>query len=73
MAKALFGHVGVSADPRLIAEVRRLRTRVQELERELVRLQSANDVLSATVAVVDGVSAHADEFDTSGLLEPALT
>lgn len=44
MAKALFGHVGIGNDLRLVAEVRRLRGRVAELEAELARLQSHETV-----------------------------
>ncbi|MHB8339628.1 MAG: hypothetical protein ACYDB7_00400 [Mycobacteriales bacterium] len=66
MAKALFGHVGISSDLRLAAEVRQLRLRVRELEEELARARQANDVLAQTVVVVDGV-------DESSLREPALT
>ena len=46
MAKALLGYVGGS-DPRLLAEMRRLQQRVQDLESELVRMQAENDALSA--------------------------
>lgn len=48
MAKALVGHVG-GPDPRMVAEMRRLQQRVQELESEVVRLQAANDTLAAVV------------------------
>ena len=44
MAKALLGYVGGS-DPRLLAEMRRLQQRVQDLESELVRIQAENDAL----------------------------
>jgi hypothetical protein len=44
MAKALLGYVG-GPDPRLIAEMRRLQRRVQDLESELVRIQAENDAL----------------------------
>ncbi|AJZ82931.1 hypothetical protein ACFV27_22480 [Streptomyces antimycoticus] len=46
MAKALLGYVGGS-DPRVLAEMRRLQQRVQDLESELVRIQAENDALSA--------------------------
>ena len=55
MAKALFGHVGVGTDVRLAAEVRRLRTRVLELEGELARVKAANDALVAAVHVEDDI------------------
>ncbi|MCQ4084205.1 hypothetical protein NGB36_27430 [Streptomyces sp. RB6PN25] len=44
MAKALLGYVG-GPDPRLLAEMRRLQQRVQDLESELVRIQAENDAL----------------------------
>jgi hypothetical protein len=56
MAKALFGHVGVSTDLRLADEVRRLRSRITELEAELARVRSANDVLAASLTVEDDLS-----------------
>ena len=46
MAKALLGYVG-GPDPRLLAEMRRLQQRVQDLESELVRIQAQNDALAA--------------------------
>ncbi len=55
MAKALFGHVGVGNDLRLVDEVRRLRTRVTDLENELARLQATNDALMASVTVDDDI------------------
>ena len=54
MAKALLGHVG-GADLRLVDEVRRLRTRVRELEAELARVGAANDALMASVHVEDDI------------------
>jgi len=44
MAKALLGHVGAHHDLRLVAEVRRLRGRVGELEAELAAVRSASDL-----------------------------
>jgi hypothetical protein len=61
MAKALFGHVGVGTDLRLASEVRRLRTRVLELEEELSRVKAANDALVATVHVEDDIRVLTDE------------
>ena len=55
MAKALFGHVGAGNDLRLVDEVRRLRTRVVDLEAELLRLQTAHDALMASVTVDDDI------------------
>ena len=71
MAKALLGYVGGS-DPRLLAEMRRLQQRVQDLESELVRIQSENDSLNAAAQ-------HSGEslFDSIDIdvpqAEPALT
>ncbi|MDP9496688.1 MAG: hypothetical protein M3P46_03320 [Actinomycetota bacterium] len=53
MAKALLGHVGVSTDLRLAAEVRRLRARVAELEAELALVRAARDSLVAELTVED--------------------
>jgi cell division protein FtsB len=69
MAKALLGHIG-GADPRMLAEVRRLQQRVRDLEDELGRTKAENDALAAAV--------HADSFDRELLAaveerEPALT
>jgi hypothetical protein len=44
MAKAILGHIGGS-DPRLLAEVTRLRRRVAELEAELTRMGAENQAL----------------------------
>ncbi|HXA63194.1 MAG TPA: hypothetical protein VNW94_28945 [Streptosporangiaceae bacterium] len=63
MAKALLGHVG-GPDPRMVAEMRRLQRRVRDLEAELVRLQSENDVLA---------SMDQDEALALKDREPALT
>ena len=54
MAKALLGYVGGS-DPRLLAEMRRLQQRVQDLESELVRMQAENDALSAAARHQDSM------------------
>ncbi|MEV7088160.1 hypothetical protein AB0O07_20110 [Streptomyces sp. NPDC093085] len=74
MAKALLGYVGGS-DPRLLAEMRRLQQRVQDLESELVRIQSENDVLNAAVAQHPGESllnVNGIDIDVPQA-EPALT
>jgi hypothetical protein len=65
MAKALLGHVGVGTDLRLAAEVRRLRTRVRDLEIALARAQAVNEALAAQVDVSDDLRALEGE--------PALT
>jgi hypothetical protein len=71
MAKALLGYVGGS-DPRLLSEMRRLQQRVQDLESELVRIQSENDTLAAAVqhhgdSLLDGIDMDVPHA------EPALT
>lgn len=52
MAKALLGYMS-STDPRvlaqLVAENRRLRQRVSDLESHVLRLQAENDSLAAAV------------------------
>ncbi len=76
MAKALFGHVGVGPDLRLVAEVRRLRGRVAELEAELARLSTDDDLLEAVVVVdpraAEVIDAPVEDL-TPEVLEPALT
>jgi hypothetical protein len=66
MAKALFGHVGMSPDYRLVADNRRLQTRIRELEAELAQVRSANEALMSHVTV-------SDELLLSLPAEPALT
>ncbi|MBA0051797.1 hypothetical protein E0L36_13080 [Streptomyces sp. AJS327] len=68
MAKALLGYVGGS-DPRVLAEMRRLQQRVQDLESELVRIQAENDALAAAARHHDSVL---DGIDVPSA-EPALT
>ncbi|MFM9366532.1 hypothetical protein [Streptomyces sp. Da 82-17] len=70
MAKALLGYVGGS-DPRLLAEMRRLQQRVQDLESELVRIQAENDALSTAAASHEGDS-FLESIDVPQA-EPALT
>ncbi|MEV4948061.1 hypothetical protein [Streptomyces sp. NPDC053755] len=70
MAKALLGYVGGS-DPRLLAEMRRLQQRVQDLESELVRIQSENDALNAAAQHGDSLL-HGIDLDVPQA-EPALT
>ena len=69
MAKALLGYVGGS-DPRLLAEMRRLQQRVQDLESELVRIQAENDALAA--AASHDSDSLLDSIDVPQA-EPALT
>lgn len=44
MAKAILGHIG-GPDPRLLAEVARLRRRVSDLQAEVERLTAENEAL----------------------------
>ncbi len=68
MAKALFGHVGVGHDLRLAAEVRRLRSRVADLEQELALAHATRDAFAASLTVEDDVRTLTLEGS-----EPALT
>jgi predicted RNase H-like nuclease (RuvC/YqgF family) len=68
MAKALFGHVGVGGDLRLAAEVRSLRSRIVELERELSVARATSDALAASMTVEDDLRTLTLEGS-----EPALT
>ncbi|MGW0930987.1 hypothetical protein [Streptomyces sp. NPDC002644] len=70
MAKALLGYVGGS-DPRLLAEMRRLQQRVQDLESELVRIQAEKDALAAA-ASRDRIMQTMESIDAHQA-EPALT
>jgi hypothetical protein len=63
MAKALYGHVGSAPDRRVLDEVNRLRTRVQDLEFEVMRLRADNDRL---------VAAASDSEELLRIAEPAL-
>ena len=71
MAKALFGHVGVGPDVRVMAEMRRLRERVRDLEHEVARLEAANAALNHGLPVDDDMLSLsvADIVEQ----EPALT
>ncbi|WP_328562896.1 hypothetical protein [Streptomyces coelicoflavus] len=73
MAKALLGYVGGS-DPRLLAEMRRLQQRVQDLESELGRIQAENDVLAAA-ASHDRIMESMESMESvdAHQAEPALT
>ncbi|HVE73730.1 MAG TPA: hypothetical protein VNA30_01370 [Mycobacteriales bacterium] len=56
MAKALFGQVASGVELQLLADVRRLRGRVSELEAELARVRRLNDALASAVTVEDDLS-----------------
>jgi hypothetical protein len=71
MAKALFGHVGLAPDLRTVAELRRLRQQVRDLEAELVRLREVNESLATRTTVADELISLA--VNEQALSEPALT
>ena len=71
MAKALYGHVGLAPDMRTVAELRRLRQQVRDLEAEVSRLREANESLAATTTVADELISLA--VSEPALSEPALT
>ncbi len=76
MAKALLGFTASTYDPRLVAELRSLRTRVRDLENELERTRTENAVLAAALEVVDGTDT--ETYGVAGdtpvtLPEPAYT
>jgi hypothetical protein len=73
MAKALFGFTAGTYDPRLVAELRGLRTRVRDLEDELERSRTENAVLAAALEVVDGADTAADVDVPMTLPEPAYS
>jgi len=64
MEKALYGHVAVAPDRRLLDEVTRLRATVRALEYEVTRLRAENDRLAAAAAEAD---------EALRIAEPALT
>jgi hypothetical protein len=72
MAKALFGHVGVGPDVRVMSEMRRLRDRVRDLEHEVARLEAANAALNNGLLVDDDMLSLSVP-DTIAEQEPALT
>ncbi|GAA4807045.1 hypothetical protein [Streptomyces ziwulingensis] len=72
MAKALLGYVGGS-DPRLLAEMRRLQQRVQDLESELGRIQAENDALAAAASHDRIMEMESMESVDAHQAEPALT
>jgi uncharacterized small protein (DUF1192 family) len=53
MAKALYGHVGQDLDLRMVAELRRMRDRVRQLEFEVARLEAANKELTGSLTLDD--------------------
>ena len=73
MAKALFGHVGLGPDVRVMSEMRRLKERVRELEHEVARLEAANAALRNGLAVDDDMlTLSVPDTVTEQVEEPAL-
>jgi uncharacterized small protein (DUF1192 family) len=72
MAKALLGHLSNDLDLRMVAELRRMRDRVRELEDEVARLQAANTALASGLLVNDDMLTI-EALDRVSDREPALT
>ena len=68
MAKALLGHVA-TVDHRMVAEMRRLKQRVVDLEAYVSRLEDENAALAATKYSTNGLDSEFSELER----EPALT
>lgn len=65
MAKALLGHLG-GPDPRTVSEMRRLHTRVRQLEAQVADLQRENDALSAALHRRDLLSLDVEQNELVG-------
>jgi hypothetical protein len=72
MAKALFGHVGVSPEMRVLSELRRLRDRCRNLEHEVARLEAANAALRQGLVVDDDMLTLAVPDGVAERPEPAM-
>jgi hypothetical protein len=72
MAKALFGHVGVGPEVRVMSEMRRLRERCRDLEHEVARLEAANAALRQGLHVDDDMLTLSVPDSVSEQAEPAL-
>ena len=68
MAKALLGHVA-AVDHRMVAEMRRLKQRVVDLEAYVSRLEDENAVLAASKYSSKELDSELSELER----EPALT
>jgi hypothetical protein len=68
MAKALLGHTS-RMDPRVTAELCRLRKRIEDLESQLLRLQAEHDALQAASS---GESLLVLDTSTAATKEPVL-
>jgi hypothetical protein len=73
MAKALFGHVGLAPDVRVMSEMRRLRERVRDLEHEVARLEAANAALTSGLRLDDDMLSLSVPDSLAEQVEPALT
>jgi hypothetical protein len=72
MAKALYGHVGLGPDVRVMSEMRRLRDRVRDLEHEVARLEAANAALRNGLQVDEDMLTLSVPDTVSEQAEPAL-
>jgi len=72
MAKALYGHVGLGPDVRVMSEMRRLRDRVRDLEHEVARLEAANAALRNGLQVDDDMLTLSVPDTVADQVEPAL-
>lgn len=71
MAKALFGHIAAAPDPRLIAELTYLRSRVRTLEDELSQLRDERDA-RVEQGPLESTGLDHDLRELSQISEPAL-
>lgn len=72
MAKALFGHIAATPDPRLIAELTYLRSRVRTLEEELSQLREERAAGVGEKASLEAGAFDHDLRELSEISEPAL-
>jgi len=72
MAKALLGHVA-AVDHRLVAEMRRLKQRVTDLEAYVSRLEDENATLAAHSQYDDGLDSELRSELDLARRQPALT
>lgn len=74
MAKALFGHIAVAPDRRLVDELTYLRTRVRTLEDEVSRLRAERAAVAADdlQPVAEAGALDSGLRELSEIPEPAL-
>ena len=70
MAKALFGHIAVAPDRRLVDELTYLRTRVRSLESEVTELRAERE--DAVAHGLESGALDSDLRELSEISEPAL-